>query len=68
MPQWKPPRRGTRPWVCRGGKAEVRSLAQHQCSSRRRSRPLIDDSAAKVGIGTQLVERAGTTMGDVVRA
>lgn len=42
-------------------------LAQRSAAAAKEIKTLIDDSVAKVGIGTQLVERAGTTMGDVVQ-
>ena len=47
--------------------SEVRGLAQRSAAAAKEIKTLIDDSVAKVGIGTQLVERAGTTMGDVVQ-
>ena len=47
--------------------SEVRGLAQRSAAAAKEIKTLIDASVAKVGIGTQLVERAGTTMGDVVQ-
>lgn len=45
--------------------SEVRSLAQRSAAAKE-IKGLIDDSVAKVGVGTQLVEQAGATMGEVV--
>ena len=45
--------------------SEVRSLAQRSAPAKE-IKGLIDDSVAKVGVGTQLVEQAGATMGEVV--
>ena len=47
--------------------SEVHGLAQRSAAAAKDIKTLIADSVAKVGIGTQLVERAGTTMGDVVQ-
>jgi methyl-accepting chemotaxis protein len=46
--------------------AEVRSLAQRSAGAAREIKSLIDDSVAKVGAGTQLVDQAGATMQQVV--
>ncbi len=46
--------------------SEVRSLAQRSAAAAKEIKGLIDDSVAKVGVGTQLVEQAGSTMRDVV--
>ena len=46
--------------------SEVRSLAQRSASAAKEIKTLIDDSVAKVGSGSELVERAGTTMDEVV--
>ncbi|KZT16552.1 hypothetical protein A1D30_14005 [Acidovorax sp. GW101-3H11] len=46
--------------------SEVRSLAQRSAAAAKEIKGLIDDSVAKVGVGTQLVEQAGATMGEVV--
>jgi methyl-accepting chemotaxis protein len=45
--------------------SEVRSLAQRSASAAKEIKTLIDD-LAKVGSGSELVERAGTTMDEVV--
>ncbi|MFL9923146.1 methyl-accepting chemotaxis protein [Herbaspirillum lusitanum] len=46
--------------------SEVRSLAQRSAAAAKEIKLLIDDSVSKVGAGTQLVERAGATMHQVV--
>ena len=46
---------------------EVRSLAQRSAAAAKEIKTLIDESSAKVVNGSQLVERAGVTMADVVR-
>ncbi|ALU91696.1 methyl-accepting chemotaxis protein I, serine sensor receptor protein [Herbaspirillum rubrisubalbicans M1] len=46
--------------------SEVRSLAQRSAAAAKEIKQLIDDSVEKVGAGSQLVERAGATMSDVV--
>ncbi|AON57004.1 methyl-accepting chemotaxis protein [Herbaspirillum seropedicae] len=46
--------------------SEVRSLAQRSASAAKEIKQLIDDSVEKVGAGSQLVERAGATMSEVV--
>ncbi|SDP91836.1 methyl-accepting chemotaxis sensory transducer with Cache sensor [Rhodoferax sp. OV413] len=46
--------------------SEVRSLAQRSAAAAKEIKGLIDDSVAKVGVGTQLVEQAGSTMREVV--
>ena len=45
---------------------EVRSLAQRSANAAREIKELIDDSVQKVGVGSALVEQAGTTMSEVV--
>jgi len=46
--------------------SEVRSLAQRSAAAAREIKALIDDSVAKVDAGSQLVDKAGKTMEDVV--
>ncbi|MBP0598162.1 MCP four helix bundle domain-containing protein [Herbaspirillum sp. LeCh32-8] len=46
--------------------SEVRSLAQRSAAAAKEIKELIDDSVEKVGAGSQLVERAGSTMTEVV--
>ena len=46
--------------------AEVRSLAQRSSVAAKEIKDLIDDSVQKVDSGSQLVERTGKTMGDLV--
>lgn len=46
--------------------SEVRSLAGRSAAAAKEIKELIDDSVSKVGLGTQLVEQAGTTMRQVV--
>jgi methyl-accepting chemotaxis protein len=45
---------------------EVRTLAQRSAAAAKEIKQLIDDSVAKVGVGSQLVSDAGTTMDEVV--
>ena len=45
---------------------EVRNLAQRSAAAAREIKELIGDSVEKVGVGSTLVEQAGTTMNDVV--
>ena len=46
--------------------SEVRSLAQRSAAAAKEIKGLIDDSVAKVGVGSQLVGQAGSTMEQVV--
>jgi methyl-accepting chemotaxis protein len=46
--------------------SEVRSLAQRSAAAAKEIKELIADSVEKVGAGSQLVERAGSTMTEVV--
>ncbi len=46
--------------------AEVRNLAQRSAGAAREIKSLIDDSVNRVATGSQLVDRAGTTMEQVV--
>ena len=46
--------------------AEVRSLAQRSASAAKEIKALINDSVEKVGRGSQLVDQAGRTMGEIV--
>jgi methyl-accepting chemotaxis protein len=46
--------------------AEVRSLAQRSAAAAKEIKGLIDDSVEKVGLGSRLVDQAGTTMEEVV--
>lgn len=46
--------------------AEVRSLAQRSASAAKEIKALINDSVDKVGRGSQLVDQAGRTMGEIV--
>ena len=46
--------------------SEVRNLAQRSASAAKEIKALIDDSVTKVGTGTDLVQKAGTTMHAVV--
>jgi methyl-accepting chemotaxis protein-1 (serine sensor receptor) len=48
--------------------SEVRSLAQRSATSAREIKTLITDSVEQVGRGTALVDQAGDTMSDIVRA
>ena len=47
---------------------EVRNLAQRSASAAKEIKLLIDDSVSKVAAGTGQVDRAGATMGDIVRS
>jgi methyl-accepting chemotaxis protein I, serine sensor receptor len=47
---------------------EVRSLAQRSAAAAKEIKTLIGDSAEKVGSGSELVERAGRTMAEIVQA
>jgi methyl-accepting chemotaxis protein len=46
--------------------AEVRSLAQRSAGAAREIKTLIDDSVAEIEAGSRLVDRAGTTMSEIV--
>jgi methyl-accepting chemotaxis protein len=46
--------------------SEVRNLAQRSASAAREIKELIQDSVAKVGVGSQLVDRSGQTLGEIV--
>nr|WP_255459013.1 MULTISPECIES: methyl-accepting chemotaxis protein [unclassified Herbaspirillum] len=46
--------------------SEVRTLAQRSSAAAKEIKALIDDSVAKVGIGSTLVSQAGSTMAEVV--
>ncbi|MFC4727295.1 methyl-accepting chemotaxis protein [Coralloluteibacterium thermophilus] len=46
--------------------SEVRSLAQRSADAAKEIKTLIEDSAEKVELGSSLVHRAGTTMGEIV--
>ncbi|MFJ9449227.1 methyl-accepting chemotaxis protein [Herbaspirillum sp. NPDC101397] len=46
--------------------SEVRSLAQRSSAAAKEIKTLIDDSVAKVDVGSKLVEQAGSTMDEVV--
>ena len=46
--------------------SEVRSLAQRSSAAAKEIKTLIDDSVAKVDIGSKLVQQAGETMNEVV--
>jgi methyl-accepting chemotaxis protein-1 (serine sensor receptor) len=48
--------------------SEVRSLAQRSAEAAREIKGLIDDSVSKVANGTQQVDAAGATMGEIVRS
>jgi len=48
--------------------SEVRSLAQRSAAAAKEIKGLIDDSVAKVGVGSRLVHEAGVTMNDVVES
>ena len=48
--------------------AEVRSLAQRSAAAAKEIKGLITTSVERVGQGTALVDRAGTTMGEIVRS
>ncbi|OWT70279.1 methyl-accepting chemotaxis protein [Achromobacter sp. HZ28] len=47
---------------------EVRSLAQRSAQAAKEIKQLIEDSVNKVGMGSQQVERAGSTMQEIVGA
>ncbi|AIY40253.1 Methyl-accepting chemotaxis protein I (serine chemoreceptor protein) [Collimonas arenae] len=46
--------------------AEVRNLAQRSAAAAKEIKVLIDDSVEKVGVGTRLVDQAGSTMDEIV--
>ena len=46
--------------------AEVRNLAQRSAAAAKEIKSLIDDSVEKVGVGTRLVDQAGSTMDEIV--
>jgi methyl-accepting chemotaxis protein len=46
--------------------AEVRNLAQRSAAAAKEIKGLIEGSSEKVGVGSELVERAGATMNEVV--
>ena len=46
--------------------AEVRSLAQRSANAAKEIKGLIDDSVAKVGAGSKLVEQSGATLSEIV--
>jgi methyl-accepting chemotaxis protein len=46
--------------------AEVRSLAQRSANAAKEIKGLIDDSVAKVGVGSKLVEQSGATLSEIV--
>lgn len=48
--------------------AEVRSLAQRSAAAAKEIKGLINDSVGRVASGAKLVEEAGRTMGEVVKA
>nr|WP_198983121.1 methyl-accepting chemotaxis protein [Herbaspirillum sp. ASV7] len=48
--------------------SEVRTLAQRSASAAKDIKALIDESMSQVGLGSQLVERAGATMAEVVNS
>jgi methyl-accepting chemotaxis protein len=48
--------------------SEVRSLAQRSAAAAKEIKALIDDSVAKTGTGSRLVEQAGLTMREVVQS
>ena len=48
--------------------AEVRTLAQRSAAAAKEIKALIADSVERVGVGSELVDRAGTTMQEVVSA
>jgi len=48
--------------------SEVRSLAQRSAAAAKEIKILIDDSVAKVDVGSKLVEQAGATMDEVVNS
>ncbi|TFW33194.1 methyl-accepting chemotaxis protein [Massilia horti] len=48
--------------------SEVRSLAQRSAAAAKEIKALIDDSVQKVHHGSELVDRAGATMGEIVQS
>ena len=48
--------------------AEVRNLAQRSAAAAKEIKTLIGDSVDKVKVGTELVDKAGQTMGEVVNS
>jgi methyl-accepting chemotaxis protein len=48
--------------------SEVRNLAQRSAGAAKEIKALIDDSVSKVAAGTGQVDRAGATMGEIVRS
>jgi methyl-accepting chemotaxis protein len=48
--------------------SEVRTLAQRSAAAAKEIKTLIEDSVQKVSHGSKLVDRAGTTMGDIVKS
>jgi methyl-accepting chemotaxis protein len=46
--------------------SEVRSLAQRSAGAAKEIKTLINDSVAKVAIGSELVERSGQTLADII--
>ncbi|VTR97646.1 chemotaxis protein : Methyl-accepting chemotaxis sensory transducer OS=Rhodothermus marinus (strain ATCC 43812 / DSM 4252 / R-10) GN=Rmar_2782 PE=4 SV=1: MCPsignal [Gemmata massiliana] len=46
--------------------SEVRNLAQRSATAAKEIKDLIEDSVKKVDVGTELVNRSGTTLGDIV--
>ena len=48
--------------------SEVRSLAQRSASTAREIKILITDSVEKVDTGAELIDRAGTTMAEIVES
>ncbi|REM03152.1 chemotaxis protein, partial [Mycobacterium tuberculosis] len=46
--------------------SEVRTLAQRSAGAAKEIKGLIDDSVGKVAEGSQLVNQAGATMGEIV--
>ena len=46
--------------------SEVRNLAQRSAAAAKEIKALIDDSVHKVALGSQLVDQAGATMGEIV--
>ncbi len=48
--------------------SEVRSLAQRSAQAAKEIKGLIDESVANVSSGSELVQSAGQTMGDIVRS
>ena len=47
---------------------EVRTLAQRSAAAAKEIKNLIDDSVGKVDVGTELVDQAGKTMGEIVQS